>query len=178
MPETGKRSRETRVCLRHARREGGFTYFVLLAVVAAMGFVLATAGEVWHTALKREKEQELLFVGDQFRRALNLYHQHTPGNARPYPLSLDDLLKDPRAPGVQRYLRKIYAYPLTGSTNWGLVKGPNGEIFGVHSLSEDEPLKKAGFSLADSRFEGRTKYSDWIFMYDQGQVSGSVLKKP
>ena len=32
----------------HACREGGFTYFVLLAVVAAMGFVLATAGEIWH----------------------------------------------------------------------------------------------------------------------------------
>ena len=53
--------------------ERGFTYLVLLAVVAAMGIVLATAGEVWHMALKREKEQELLFVGDQFRRAFNLY---------------------------------------------------------------------------------------------------------
>lgn len=177
MPETGKRSRETRVCLRPARREGGFTYFVLLAVIAAMGFVLATAGEVWHMALKREKEQELLFVGDQFRRAFNLYNLHTPGNARRFPLSLDELLKDPRHPGVKRYLRKIYADPVTGSSQWGLIKGPNGEIFGVHSLSQEEPLKKSGFRLVDAKFEGRAKYSEWVFMYDQGQASGGVLKQ-
>ncbi|MFA5240740.1 MAG: type II secretion system protein [Sulfuricella sp.] len=177
MQETGKRSRETRVCLRHARREGGFTYFVLLAVIAAMGFVLATAGEVWHMVLKREKEQELLFAGDQFRRAFNLYNLHTPGNARRFPLSLDELLKDPRHPGVKRYLRKIYADPITGSSQWGLIKGPNGEIFGVHSLSEEEPLKKSGFRLVDAKFEGRAKYSEWVFMYDQGQASGGVLKQ-
>jgi type II secretory pathway pseudopilin PulG len=163
--------------LRHAGREGGFTYFVLLAVIAAMGFVLATAGEIWHMALKREKEQELLFVGDQFRRAFNLYNQHTPGNARRFPLSLDELLKDPRYPGVKRYLRKIYADPVTGGSRWGLIKGPNGEIFGVHSLSEEEPVKKSGFSLVDAKFEGRAKYSEWVFMYDQGQASGGVLKK-
>ena len=53
--------------------KGDLPISVLLAVVAIMGFVLATAGEVWHMALKREKEQELLFVGDQFRRAFTLY---------------------------------------------------------------------------------------------------------
>lgn len=168
---------ETRVCLRQTGRESGFTYIVLLAFIAAMGVVLATAGEVWHMALKREKEQELLFIGDQFRRAFNLYNLHTPGKARRYPLNLEELLKDPRYPGVQRYLRKIYTDPITGSTQWGLIKGPNGEIFGVHSLSEDQPVKKSGFKLVDAKFEGRTKYSDWVFMYDQGQASGGVLKK-
>jgi type II secretory pathway pseudopilin PulG len=169
--------RNTSRCLRCTRAESGFTYLVLLAVVAAMGIVLATAGEVWHTTLKREKEQELLFVGNQFRRAFNLYSQHTPGNARRYPLSLEELLKDSRYPGVARYLRKIYADPITGSTQWGLIKGPNGEIFGVHSLSEDEPLKKSGFRLADLKFEGRTKYSDWVFMDNQGPTSGGLLQR-
>lgn len=164
--------------VKRRRCESGFTYLVLLAVIAAMGVALAAAGEVWHTVLKREKEQELIFIGDQFRRAFNLYYLHTPGNSLRYPLRLEDLLKDPRAPGVQRYLRKIYADPMTGSTHWGLIRGPGGEIFGVHSLSQDEPLKKAGFSLADAKFEGQKKYSDWVFMYDQGQVSGRLLKKP
>ena len=121
---TTETSRKTRVCLQHACREGGFTYLVLLAVVAVMGVVLAAAGEVWHTALKREKEQELLFVGDQFRRALNLYRMHTPGQCQALTrCSLEDLLKDPRAPGVQRYLRKIYADPITGSTRVGIDQG-------------------------------------------------------
>ena len=165
------------VCWRRARTESGYTYLVLMAIVAAMGIVLATAGEVWHMTLKREKEQELLFVGDQFRRALNLYSRHTPGNARRYPISLEELLKDPRSPGVARYLRKIYPDPITGSTKWGLIMGPNGEIYGIHSLSEEEPLKKSGFSLADLRFEGRTKYSDWVFMDNQGHALGGLLLK-
>lgn len=168
---------EIRVCLRHNRHESGFTYLVLLAIVAIMGIMLAAVGEVWHMTLKREKEQELLFVGDQFRRAFSAYSLHTPGNARRYPLSLEELLKDPRYPGVQRYLRKIYVDPITGSTKWGLIKGPSGEIFGVHSLSADEPAKKSGFRLVDAKFEGREKYSDWVFMVDQKQPSGGLLKQ-
>lgn len=162
--------------LRRTHVESGFTYLLLLAVVAAMGIVLATAGEVWYMTLKREKEQELLFVGDQFRRALNLYSQHTPGNAPHYPKSLEELLKDPRYPGVTRYLRKIYPDPITGSAKWGLLKGPAGEIYGVYSLSEEEPVKKSGFSLADQKFEGRKKYSDWVFMDIQGQTSGKLFR--
>lgn len=164
--------------MRDTRHESGFTYIALLAAVAIMGIALAAVGEVWHMALKREKEQELLFVGNQFRRAFTLYYLHTPGNGRRYPMSLEELLKDPRHPGIQRYLRKIYTDPITGNTRWGLIKGPTGEIFGVHSLSEDEPVKKSGFSLGDAKLEGRTKYSEWVFMYDQGLASGTFIKKP
>ncbi|MDH4284619.1 MAG: type II secretion system GspH family protein [Gallionellaceae bacterium] len=163
--------------MRRIRHENGFTYLVLMALVAGMGIALAAAGEVWHMTLKREKEQELLFVGDQFRRALNLYRQHTPGNSRRYPMSLEELLKDNRSPGIVRYLRKIYPDPITGNMQWGLVKGPSGEIYGVHSLSEEEPLRKSAFSLADLKFEGRTKYSEWVFMDNQGQAFGGVLKQ-
>lgn len=154
---------------RQPGRIGGFTYISLLAIIAIMGIVLGAAGEVWHMALKREKERELLFVGDQFRRAIRLYYEHTPGQGRRYPESLKDLLSDPRYPSTRRYLRKIYTDPVSGSTEWGLVKGPAGEIIGVHSLSEDEPIKKSNFSLVDKKFEGRTKYTDWVFMYMPGK---------
>lgn len=146
----------------HAER--GFTYIGLLLFIAVMGVVLAATGEVWQVVQKREREQELLFVGDQYRRAINLFYENTPGQGRRYPLSLEELLKDPRHPGTQRYLRKIYTDPITGSMQWGLLKGPGGEIFGVYSLSADEPLKKGGFSRADRSFAGRTKYSEWVFM--------------
>ena len=145
-------------------RTRGFTYIGLLVLVAIMGMVLAAAGEIWHTAQKREKERELLFVGNQFRLALNRYYRHTPGQARRYPLLLEELLEDPRYPGMHRYLRKIYLDPMTGRTEWGLIRGPGGEIFGIHSLSEDAPLKKSNFRLADRNFEGKTKYSEWIFL--------------
>jgi type II secretory pathway pseudopilin PulG len=149
---------------RPLRREQGFGYIVLLILVAMMGAVLAAAGQIWHTAQQREKEQELLFAGGQFRRAIAQFYANTPAKARRYPLHLEELLQDPRYPDTRRYLRKIYRDPMTGTTEWGLVSGPDGEIFGVYSLSEDAPLKQANFRLAEKTFEGKTKYSDWVFM--------------
>ena len=74
------------------------------------------------------------------------------GRARRAPLRLEELLQDPRHPGIQRYLRKIYLDPMTGSAEWGLITGPGGEIYGVHSLSEDEPLKKSQFRSCGQAF--------------------------
>jgi type II secretory pathway pseudopilin PulG len=150
------------------RRERGFTYIGVLVLVVLMGIALASAGEVWHTMQQREKERELLFIGHQFRLALKRYAISTPGKASRAPLRLEELLQDPRYPGIRRYLRKIYLDPLTGRPEWGLMTGPRGEIYGVHSLSEDEPLKKDHFDLADKHFEGSMKYSDWVFIYSPG----------
>ncbi len=157
-------------------REGGFTYFGVLAIVIIMGGVLATAAEVWHFSMKREKEQELLFVGNQFRQAIKMYYEHTPPLAQRYPARLEDLLADPRYPSVQRYLRKIYPDPISGSTEWGLVKGPSGEILGIHSLSNSEPAKKVNFSNADKNFENKSKYADWVFMYVPGQYPARLSR--
>lgn len=153
-----------RMVQRRRPDEHGFTYIALLIFIAIMGVGLAATGEVWYMTMKREKEQELLFAGDQFRNALTRYYYRTPGQGGRYPMSLEDLLKDPRYPATKRYLRKIYLDPITNSTNWAFIKGPNGEILGVHSASEDEPVKKSNFSFDDQAFEGKTKYSDWVFM--------------
>lgn len=149
-------------------RETGFTYIGVLILVALMGIALAASGQVWHTLLKQEKEQELLFIGQQFRLALRQYARQTPGQARRAPLRLEELLQDPRYPGTRRYLRKLYVDPMTGKAEWGLLKGPAGEIYGVYSLSKDEPLKKSHFSQADKHFEGMKKYSAWVFMPTPG----------
>lgn len=147
----------------------GYTYLSMLAIVVIMTTVLSTAGEVWHVASKREKEQQLLFAGDQFRNAIKSFYQNSPGRSHRYPENLEDLLKDPRYPTTQRHLRKIYPDPISNSTKWGVVKGPAGEILGVYSLSEEEPLKKGNFSVADRSFEGQMKYKDWVFMFIPGK---------
>lgn len=145
---------------RFANRQQGFTYLIVLLVIAIMGATLALTGTVWHTAVRREKETQLLFVGGEFRRAIQQYYQA----GGQYPKKLEDLLKDPRQPHMVRYLRKIYVDPLTGTTEWGLVRGPNNGIIAVYSFSSDAPFKTAGFSLADRDFEGKTKYSEWQFV--------------
>lgn len=145
-------------------RARGFTYIGVLILVAVMGMALAATGQVWYTLQQREKEAELLFIGHQFQLALDQYAKHSSGQFKRYPMELEDLLKDPRQPGVQRYLRQIYLDPMTGSAEWGLITEPDGQILGVHSLSDGEPLKKSNFGLADRQFEGKVKYSDWVFM--------------
>lgn len=158
--------------LRHAcgakgtkKKEAGFTYLGVIFLVAIMGTLLAAAGTMWSVAKQREQERQLLFVGEQFRRAIKLYYERTPGPIKEYPKSLDALLKDARYAGSQRYLRKLYADPITGKAEWGLVQGPGGGVIGVHSLSDQKPMKTANFSEANQAFEGMMVYSDWKFVY-------------
>jgi type II secretory pathway pseudopilin PulG len=152
----------------------GFTYLGLLFAIAIMGAVLAATGIVWHTAQQREKERELLFVGNQFRHAIQLYYERSPAGAPQYPKSLEDLLKDKRYVTVERYLRKIYRDPMTGSTEWGLVTMPDGSIMGVYSLSDETPIKQGGFSEKDAAFEGRGSYREWQFVFVPAAVKPLV----
>src|SRR5882762_9298819 len=56
-----------------SHRSRGFTYLTVLFIVAILMGGLALVGEVWDTWAKREKEADLLFVGNQYRRAIQLY---------------------------------------------------------------------------------------------------------
>ncbi|MDO8990576.1 MAG: type II secretion system protein [Sideroxyarcus sp.] len=147
-------------------------------MMASLGAMLLVTGEVWHTVQRREQEKELLFVGNQFRQAIEKYYTHSQGRMQRYPLSLDDLLRDSRYPSVQRYLRRIYRDPVSGTGEWGLMKGPEGEIYGVYSLSEQEPLKQGNFSPANKNFEGKTKYADWVFMHMPAQKAANLSLQP
>ena len=154
------------------RRVAGFTYMTILFVVAIMGVGLALTGEVWHTAAMREKEAELLYVGNQYRKAIERYYLSGP---RQYPRALSDLLKDPRRPGTERYLRQLYADPITGK-EWGIVKAPDGGIMGVYSLSENAPLKVAGLALRQAGFAAASSYRDWQFVHIPGGAAASAAK--
>jgi type II secretory pathway pseudopilin PulG len=147
------------------RRQQGYTYLWVLFAVALLGVGLASAGVVWHIAQQREKERELLFIGGEFRDAIARYYNAGPGAIRQYPRELSDLIKDPRYASTQRYLRKIYHDPITGKTEWGIVRSPAGEITGVYSLSQDKPIKVSGFRAAEQSFEGKTSYTDWKFIH-------------
>jgi type II secretory pathway pseudopilin PulG len=142
----------------------GFTYLTALFVVAILAGGLALAGTVWEQAAQREREAELLFIGQQYRRAIGLYYDSTPGTVKRYPQALEDLLKDPRQPATQRYLRKLYPDPF-GGKEWGVVKGSDGGVAGVYTLSEAKPIKVSGFKVRDASFEGAQKYADWKFMH-------------
>ena len=114
---------------------------------------------------QRAREAELIFVGNEFRRAIALFYYRTPGPAHEHPGSLDELLEDPRYPGTQRYLRRIYRDPVTGKAEWGLIMGPGGRIMGVHSLSDRQPIKSGNFSAVNREFADKSSYREWQFRF-------------
>ena len=160
---------------RGRQRPRGFTYVGLLITIALIGVGLGAVGPLSHTLQLREKERELLFVGDQFRRAIGLYYERSPGGLRQYPKKLEDLLRDERYPGVQRYLRRIYVDPLTSGKDWGLVEVPGVGIMGVYSRSDSKPVKAANFPPAYEAFATAEKHSDWKFVY---QPEATAVRRP
>ena len=174
-------------CQRYPRRaplhrqsalQAGFTYIGLLILVAIIGIFLATAGTVWHVAAQREKESQLLFVGNEIRAAIGGFYNTKLSPVHQFPQSLAELLRDPRTPGVERYLRKLYADPITGTAEWGLVKDKDDRIMGVFSLSEEHPIKLAGFSANNKDFEGKEKYTQWVFVYHPKAARNLTDSKP
>ena len=151
----------------------GFTYLGLLIIVAVMGAGLAAFGQLYSHAAQREKERELIFIGNQFRGAIASYYNKSPG-AKVYPKKLEDLLEDKRFPMPQHHLRRVYSDPMTGKAEWGMVEAPGGGFMGVYSLSEETPIKSGNFTVADQAFEGAEHYTKWIFAYSPPGLSGGI----
>lgn len=145
------------------RRQRGIAYVGVLMLVAALGLGMTEATRIWHTVRQREREAELLFVGDQYRTAIGRYYS-AAGQYR-YPASLDALLEDRRTLPTRRHLRRLYADPLTGSPRWGIVKAPDGGIMGVFSEASGKPMKRAGFATPYETFADRDSYAEWAFVY-------------
>lgn len=157
-------------------REAGFTYLGVLLLVAVTSIALSATMTVWHFEFQREKERELLFIGNEFRTALDRYAAATQrgGLGRRYPLRLEDLILDERFAAKRRHLRRIYKDPMTGNTDWGLVKTADGQIIGVHSLSSEKTIKRDNFLQRDIGLVGRTSYDQWIFMSSTARVAPAI----
>lgn len=149
----------------------GFTYLAVLILVALLGSGLAAYGELASHAHQREREAELKWIGSQFREAIGLYYQRTPGSVKRYPQRLEDLLQDQRFLTAQRYLRRIYRDPMTGGTEWGLVQAPEGGIAGVYSLSDTRSISQAVLGQRREIVPAGARYQDWKFTYEPPSAS-------
>lgn len=152
---------------RARRRDRGFTYVGLLALIAVLGLLLGAASAVASTAARRGREAQLLWVGHAYRAAIGRYWlQH-----RAYPRALRDLLGTARDAPIQvRYLRSLYPDPMTGALDWVAVPAPDGGVMGIASRSGRAPLKTANFDPADRAFERAATYGDWQFTFAPGPL--------
>lgn len=75
----------------------------LLVALNIMAVVLTVALPTWRTLMKREKESELIWRGQQYARAIGLFQRKY---ANTFPPNVDILLNE-------RFLRKKYKDPMT-----------------------------------------------------------------
>ena len=121
--------------------QAGFILTGLLVRIFVAGLVLAEADAKWGDTQKREREQELLKVGDTISKAIADYYNQTPGVVKQYPPNLEALLKDDRLPVPKRYFRRIYMDSTTQKPGWGILEEPSGGVLGIYSLSATKPNK-------------------------------------
>ena len=139
--------------------QAGYTYFGLMLAILAASLAVSAGATRLTNDMRRDKEAELLFAGDEIRRALELYHSKNTAGMQPFPRTLDALLRDPNQLSVQRYLRKIYRDPMhdpdvpgASAENgfWVLIRDGNGQIVGVRSNSMREPLRTVNLRDQDT----------------------------
>lgn len=119
-------------------RQRGFTYLGVLLAIALLGIGVAAASEVWVTTAKRQRMEQLEWVGQQYVLAIGSYYESSPGTAKHFPKSLEDLIEDRRVPHTRRHLRRLYVNPISGKFDWELVDLPGLGIRGVRAeLSSD-----------------------------------------
>ncbi len=92
-------------CFRDPSRsdDRGYAMAALLVGLSVMAIMLSMALPVWRTVVQREREAELVFRGEQYAHAIELFSRRNGG----FPPSLAALEEG-------RYIRKLYKDPMTG----------------------------------------------------------------
>lgn len=149
-------------------RQSGAVLLVILLLVAITAVASASLIHLGATVARRQAEQALLDIGQEFADALESYRRASPVGSPDRPLALDDLLRDKRFPNTVRHLRKIYIDPVNPSQAWGLVRDEESDrISGIYSQSMQVPIRSANFPSRMSGLAGKSRYEEWVFTASQ-----------
>jgi hypothetical protein len=154
------------------RLQSGLAYLAVLFLVAAISISMAVVAQNEDTLLKREKEQDWLFMGKQYQRAIASYYHQSPEGIKTLPNKIEDLLLDKRFIAPVRHLRKIYADPLSNQQNWVLMLNPENQITGVYSQSLEPLLStKIAAEFSENLGEQAASYADIKFVFKPEQTN-------
>lgn len=115
-------------------RQAGYALLVVLLLAALVLIALSAAAPSVLTQGQREKEEELIFRGEQYRRAIGVFFKKFGR----YPNSVEELLRT----NDLSFLRREYPDPMTPEGQWRFIRvGPSGEFIGAHTRRQ---TKSAG----------------------------------
>lgn len=94
------------------RGERGYNMVILVIVITLMNAALAITLPAWSTAIRREKEEELIFRGLQYAEAIRVFRNRF----QRLPQSLNELVEV-----KPRCIRQLWKDPMTESGKWQLI---------------------------------------------------------
>jgi type II secretory pathway pseudopilin PulG len=162
-------------------RDSGYAMAALLVAMAVMAVLMTVALPTWKQTIRREKEEELIFRGTQYARALGAY-QRKYANASPQSI---DVLVD------QHFLRKKYKDPLAPTEDGDFAflyvnnQGTSGQAGQVGNSYTTTPTgggivgvvsKNTGESLRV--YNDKTHYNEWQFVALQQSTQGGGAGGP
>ena len=175
------------------RREAGYALVALMVTVALMLVMMSMAAPYWRYVSKNDKELELLFRGGEIADAVARY-QRKNGNALPPSIEvlvkgkfLRHAYKDPMTrDGKWRLVRPGEAIGALG-TNPLDPQGGRGSMttttttttrpssfssFSSNVLGPFQGVASTSTEKSLRIFNGRQKYSEWVFLPGQQRVIG------
>lgn len=159
-------------------KKEGYMLIMLMIAISVLSIGLLIAVPVWQTEIQREKEEELIFRGNEYVEAIRMLQMKKPGA---FPKTLDELLKE-------KCIRKLYKDPMTDHGEWNLIlpfsqpsarvsakrtdsaqkvmvvpynllkSVDNPQIIGVVSSSKKKSIKI---------YLEQESYDNWLFFYGQ-----------
>ena len=126
-------------------KQRGYTLLILVFAAFVLSIGLLVAVPIWQTQIQREKEEELIFRGNQYVEAIRLFQKKHPGS---FPKSLEELVEE-------KCLRKLYMDPMTEGGEWNIIL----PVGGVSAISRSErrgsgPSVKIKREAVSSRTKG------------------------
>jgi type II secretory pathway pseudopilin PulG len=108
------------------RKQAGYSLLMVVFLVATVLILAATAVPNVLVQGRREREEEMIWRGEQYQRAIGMYFR----KFGKYPTKVDDLVKQTN--GV-RFLRQAYTDPMNKEDgSWRFIYvGPNGQLIGT-----------------------------------------------
>jgi type II secretory pathway pseudopilin PulG len=98
------------------RGERGVLLVALMVAITVMMILLTASAQPWTAVMKREREEELIFRGNQYVKALRSYAAEHGGA---FPTELKELMK--KGPRNHRYIRHLFGDPFDPKGEWNLL---------------------------------------------------------
>ena len=152
--------------------ERGYTLLALIVAIAVMSILMAAAVPIWSHLMKREREKELLFRGNQYIEAIDRFYRKFGR----LPLQLEELAKT-------KCIRKLYPEPMIKDGKWQLIYFQGGAQQARRRLpggESDQPLATGSIIGVVSKsseksimsYQGKNHYNQWKFAYQLAPRQG------